>query len=79
MSYIHYINGDVEDTSNVVIGQQVGQIARFLLEIGRGDYIITPAADTEYIYYGTLDLGDAYYADQLPPKGIVENYYLSLR
>jgi len=43
------------DKSNVVIGQQVGQIARFLLEIKSGDYIITPAQDTEYIYYGIID------------------------
>ena len=38
------------DKSPVVIGQQVGQIARFLLEIQEGDYVITPAANTEYIY-----------------------------
>ena len=31
-----------DDTSNIVIGQQVGQIARFLLEIATGDYVITP-------------------------------------
>ncbi len=50
-----------KDKSNVVIGQQVGQIARFLLEIKSGDYIITPAQDTEYIYYGIID--SYYYAD----------------
>jgi restriction system protein len=49
------------DTSNVVIGQQVGQIGRFLLEIQPGDFIITPAADTDYIYYGTVADGDNYY------------------
>ena len=42
------------DTSNIVIGQQVGQIARFLLEIQAGDYVITPAADTEWLHYGKL-------------------------
>jgi len=53
-----------EDTSNVVIGQQVGQIARFLLEIEAGDYLITPAADTDYLYYGVVAEGDSYfYAD----------------
>ncbi len=51
------------DTSKVVIGQQVGQIARFLLEIQPGDYVITPAADTDYIYYGTIGLGNSYYFD----------------
>ncbi len=30
-----------DDTSNIVIGQQVGQIARFLLEMRAGDYVIT--------------------------------------
>lgn len=43
-----------DDTSNIVIGQQVGQIARFLLEIQAGDYVITPAADTEWLHYGKL-------------------------
>jgi restriction system protein len=49
-----------DDTSNVVIGQQVGQIARFLLDIKPGDYVITPAQNTEYIYYGVIE-EDAYY------------------
>jgi len=44
-----------EESSNVVIGQQVGQIARFLLEIKTSDYVITPSPDTEYIYYGTIE------------------------
>ena len=43
------------DTSNVVIGQQVGQIARFLLEMKAGDYVITPALNTELIYYGVVE------------------------
>lgn len=43
-----------DDTSNIVIGQQVGQIARFLLEIAAGDYVITPAADTEWLHYGQV-------------------------
>ncbi len=43
-----------QDTSNIVIGQQVGQIARFLLEIQPGDYVITPDADTEWLYYGIV-------------------------
>jgi predicted Mrr-cat superfamily restriction endonuclease len=50
-----------KDTSNVVIGQQVGQIARFLLEIKGGDYVITPAADTDYIYYGIMEEGNSYF------------------
>jgi restriction system protein len=53
-----------EDTSNIVIGQQVGQIARFLLEIRAGDYVITPASDTEWLYYGEVGTDPSYvYAD----------------
>lgn len=51
------------DTSNVVIGQQVGQIARFLLEINAGDYVITPAQNTEFIYYGTVEVDAYFYGD----------------
>jgi predicted Mrr-cat superfamily restriction endonuclease len=43
-----------DDTSNIVIGQQVGQIARFLVEIKAGDYVITPAADSELLHYGRI-------------------------
>jgi predicted Mrr-cat superfamily restriction endonuclease len=43
-----------KDTSNIVIGIQVGQIARFLLDIKAGDYVITPAADMETLYYGVV-------------------------
>ncbi|WP_420592720.1 restriction endonuclease [Robiginitalea biformata] len=52
------------DTSNVVIGQQVGQIARFLLEISPGDYVITPAQNTEYIYYGIVLKDPYFFADR---------------
>lgn len=51
------------DTSNVVIGQQVGQIARFLLEIQPGDYVITPAQDTELLYYGVVEEAPYFYSD----------------
>jgi predicted Mrr-cat superfamily restriction endonuclease len=49
-----------KDTSKIVIGQQVGQIARFLLEIQPGDYVITPDADTEFLYYGKVDTDPTY-------------------
>ncbi len=49
-----------DDTSNIVIGQQVGQIARFLLEMQAGDFVITPASDTELLHYGQL-AGDPSY------------------
>lgn len=50
-----------EENSNVVIGQQVGQIARFLLEIQTGDYVITPSPNTEYNYYGIIEGDPSYY------------------
>ena len=42
------------DTSPVVIGQQVGQIARFLLELRPGDYVMTPTAETDRVLYGRV-------------------------
>ena len=50
-----------DDTSNIVIGQQVGQIARFLLEMKPGDHVITPAADTEQLHYGRLAADRSYF------------------
>lgn len=52
-----------KDISNVVIGQQVGQIARFLLEMKAGDFVITPAQDTEFIYYGVIEADAYFFAD----------------
>jgi len=49
-----------DDTSNIVVGQQVGQIARFLLEISEGDYVITPAADTEWLHVGQVSGSPSY-------------------
>jgi hypothetical protein len=58
--YPLYRQAHPDDTSNVVIGQQVGQIARFLLEIQAGDYVITPAADTEWLHYGEVGPDPSY-------------------
>ena len=53
-----------QDTSPIVIGQQVGQISRFLLDIREGDYVITPASDTEWLRYGKVGKDPSYnYAD----------------
>ena len=53
-----------EDTTNIVIGQQVGQIARFLFEIQEGDYVITPDSNTELLHIGILLASPSYfYAD----------------
>ena len=50
-----------EIVSNVVLGQQVGQIARFLLEMKAGDFIITPASDTEWLHYGVVAPDPSYF------------------
>jgi len=55
------------DTSPYVVGQQVGQIARFLLEMRPGDYVITPSAELEYLYYGVIK--DVPYAYVVPTDG----------
>lgn len=58
--YPLYKSAYPDDTSNIVIGQQVGQIARFLLEMRAGDYVITPAADTELLHYGSITVDPSY-------------------
>ena len=38
-------------TSNVVVGQQIGQITRFCKSIKVGDYVITPSDNNDILYY----------------------------
>lgn len=59
--YPLYKQAHPDETSNIVVGQQVGQIARFLLEIAAGDYVITPANNTEQLYYGVVGPDPSYY------------------
>jgi hypothetical protein len=59
--YPLYQEAHPEDSSAIVIGQQVGQLARFLLEIKAGDYILTSARDTELLYFGTVAEDPSYY------------------
>ena len=59
--YPVYRKAHPSDTSNIVVGQQVGQVARFLLEIQAGDHVITPAAETEWLYYGQVDSDPSYH------------------
>ncbi|MEE4197530.1 MAG: restriction endonuclease [Bacteroidales bacterium] len=61
--YPLYKEAHPNDKSNLVIGQQVGQIARFLFDIKSGDYVITPAENTEFIYYGIVEEDAYFYAD----------------
>lgn len=43
--YPLYTVAHPDDTSSIVLGKEVRQIARFHLEMKPGDYVITPAAD----------------------------------
>lgn len=52
-----------EETSNLVIGQQVGQLARFLFDISPDDFVITPDANTELLHVGILKSSPAYFYD----------------
>lgn len=44
-------------TSNVVIGQQVGQITRFCEDMRVGDYVITPSENSDTLYFGKVKDG----------------------
>src|ERR1700689_1488760 len=59
--YPLYRDAHPDDKSNLVVGQQVGQIARFLLDIKAGDYVITQAANTEFLCYGTVGADPSYF------------------
>lgn len=63
-----YIEYYPEDTSPNVIGQQVGQISRFLFDMEPNDFIITFPEDTEYIHYGLLK-DDLYKFEKNPSDG----------
>jgi predicted Mrr-cat superfamily restriction endonuclease len=67
--YPLYKSAYPDDTSKLVIGQQVGQIARFLLDIKAGDYVITPAADTEWLEYGKVEMETSYFFVASPTDG----------
>jgi restriction system protein len=59
--YSIYRREHPEETSNLVIGQQVGQIARFLFDIKPGDYVITPDSDTELLHVGVMAQASPYF------------------
>ena len=50
-----------DETSPIVIGNNVGQIARFLLDIQAGDYVITPSADTEWLHFCRVESEPSYF------------------
>lgn len=53
------------DSSNLVLGQQVGQISRFLHELKVGDYVLTQSVNSDHIHYGIVT-GDYYYEYNSP-------------
>lgn len=60
--YPLYRDAYPNDTSNVVIGQQVGQIARFLLELQPEDFVILPDGNTDIVHWGVVQSG-YYFSD----------------
>ena len=56
------------EESNVVVGQQAGQISRFLIDIRPGDYVVTPSSDTDVLNYGIV-LDKPYYFEANPTDG----------
>jgi len=52
-----------DQQSPLVIGNYVGQIARFLFEMKAGDYVITPAADAEWLHFGVVAPDPSYLLD----------------
>jgi predicted Mrr-cat superfamily restriction endonuclease len=59
--YPIYQQAHPEDSSPIVIGQQVGQLSRFLLEMKAGDYVLTSARDSELLYFGIVEDDPSYY------------------
>jgi predicted Mrr-cat superfamily restriction endonuclease len=43
------------DASKMSRAQNVGQISRFLFDITKDDYIVTPGSSTDELYYGTIE------------------------
>ncbi len=50
-----------DQSSSIVIGQHVGQIGRFMLDIKAGDYVITPSADSEWLHYCQVGADPSYF------------------
>jgi len=62
--YPLYRRANPQDTSDIVVGQQVGQVARFLLDMKAGDYIITPVANSDELRYGKIEPDPSYFHDK---------------
>jgi len=55
------------DATKMSVAQNVAQIARFLFDIKEGDYVITPGAVTEELFYGKVTSGYYYEKDDSCP------------
>lgn len=50
-----------DEHSAIVLGNWVGQISRFLLDIQAGDYVLTPAVNSEWLHYGVVEPDPSYF------------------
>ena len=51
------------ETDNYSIGQDVGNMTRFHLNIRLGDYLVTPRSDPNTLHYGVVECDETYYID----------------
>lgn len=59
--YTLYKESYPNETSNAVIGNHVGQLARFLLDIQPGDYIITRDLEIQWLHWAKVGDDSTYY------------------
>ena len=59
--YPMYQRVNPHETSKNTVGANVGMLALFLLQIKADDYVITPAAETEWLHYGKVAEDPSYY------------------
>ncbi len=58
-----YMAAHVGKRNSISIGQDVGNIRRFLLDITAGDYVVTPRSDGQTLHYGEIQDGTNYYVE----------------
>lgn len=59
--YKLYRSAYPQDVSNIVVGQQVGQISRFMFELRAGDVVITPDWNSELLRWGVIGTDPSYH------------------
>lgn len=60
---------------NRAIGAIVGQIRNFISDMKKGDYIITPSADDQLLYYGRVTEQNASYSEMSPYRNRREMHW----